>query len=281
MAYDRLGPAGLDYAPCRYGGSRVLFRGPRADLTAPHIVFLGGTACYGKFIAQPFPALVEDRIGMTCVNLGAVNAGPDLYLNDPALLRLAQGAAVTVLQIPGAPNLSNRYYSVHPRRNDRFVQASALLRRVFRDADFSAYHFTRHMLHSLQELSSDRFAVVVEELKQAWVGRMAQLIREIAGPVVLLWMADHGLDDRPGLDVPVPLQSDPLFVDRDMVEQLRPHVVSIVEATASDAARARGVEGMVFSQMEAAAAQSQLGVGAHEEASAALVPVLGDLIPAF
>lgn len=280
MTYEQLGPSGLDYYPCRYGDSRMLFRGPKADLTGPYALYFGGTATYGKFVPRPYPALVESRTHLAAVNLGAVNAGPDLYLNDPDLLALADRAAATVIQIPGAPNLTNRYYSVHPRRNDRFVQASALLRTVFRDVDFTGFHFTRHMLQSLQDLSPDRFAILVTELQHAWLGRMTRLIEGVGGPVVLLWLSDGAIPDEADPVRPLAEQGDVLFVDRGMVETLRSHVVDVVEVVASAEARALGSEGLVFSQMEAAAAQSQLGVQAQIEAAEALSPVLSRIAPA-
>ena len=64
------------------------------------------------------------------VNLGCLNAGPDVYLNDPEILRIASKADVTVLQVVGAANLTNRFYTVHPRRNDRFLHASPWLQTV-------------------------------------------------------------------------------------------------------------------------------------------------------
>lgn len=257
----------------------MLFRGPKADLSARHILYFGGTSTYGKFIPRPFPALIESRTHLAAVNLGAVNAGPDLYLNDPDLMAMTTEAAATVIQIPGVPNLSNRYYSVHPRRNDRFVQASALLRTVFRDVDFTGFHFTRHMLQGLQSLSPDRFAIVLTELQQAWVARMTKLIEEITSPVILLWMANHAVPDHVSPEDPIAGQGDPLFVDRAMIEALRAKVATVVEVTASPTAQALGSEGMVFSQMEAAAAQSQLGIKTHVEAAEALLPVLCEMFP--
>mgnify|MGYP007100961825 CR=1 FL=1 len=97
MTYERIGPAALDYMPCRYGSSKILFRGPRRRLDKPYIAFLGGTETYGKFLAEPYPALVEAGLGRVCVNLGAVNAGADIYLNEPSLLEVIAGAEAVVI----------------------------------------------------------------------------------------------------------------------------------------------------------------------------------------
>ena len=46
MTYDALGAGALDYLPCRYGTSKLLFRGPRRPLKEPYIAFLSGTETY-------------------------------------------------------------------------------------------------------------------------------------------------------------------------------------------------------------------------------------------
>ena len=153
MAYERMGETTLDYLPCRYGGCRLLFRGPQRRLEGSYAAFLGGTETYGKFIERPFPALVEARTGLRCVNFGWPNAGVDVFLNEPELLKMAGAARVVVLQVPCAPNLSNRYYSVHPRRNDRFVTATPRLQSLFPEVDFTEFHFTRHLLSRLRRVS--------------------------------------------------------------------------------------------------------------------------------
>ncbi|SFM69073.1 DUF6473 family protein [Shimia aestuarii] len=267
MSYEKMGDGDLDYEPCRYGTSRLLFRGPKKELEGDFVAFLGGTETYGKFIPAPFPQLVEEALGQTCVNLGFVNAGVDVFLSEPALLEIAQRARVTVVQVMGAQNMSNRFYKVHPRRNDRFVGASNMMRMVFREVDFSEFHFTRHMLGTVCARAPDRYGMVRDELRMAWVARMKLLLNTIGGKIVLLWFADHAPDavgDTAGLG------ADPLFVDRRMIEDLRPLVEDIVEVVASEAARKKGMQGMRCTAMEKVAAQRMLGPAAHAEASAVL-----------
>lgn len=274
MAYEKLGAAGLDYRPCRYAGSKLLFRGPRRQLDGDYVVFLGGTETYGKFIAEPFPALAEAQTGVTCVNLGWPNAGADVYLNDPGVLAAARAARGAVLQVPCAQNMSNRFYRVHPRRNDRFVQASAVLRALYPDVDFTEFHFTRHLLIRLQQISSERFALACDELRTAWVARMRQLLGQLECPVVLLWFSAR----QPGESDSTPdLSADPAFVSRAMIEDVREAATELVEVCASRDALAAGTEGMVYATLEAPAAAELLGPAAHEEAAAALAPVLGAL----
>lgn len=220
MSYDATGQGGLNYYSCRYGRSRLLFRGPRRRLDGDYALFLGGTDTYGRFIAKPFPALIEGATGLKCVNFGWQNAGVDAFLNDATVMEIANQSRVTVVQVMGAQNMSNRFYAVHPRRNDRFLNASGLMKQMFSDVDFTDFAFNRHMLSSIRQLSPDRYRMIREELKQAWLARMRHLLQGIGGRTVLLWFADHeplcgdpraeGLEAEPGDD----LGRDPLFVDR-------------------------------------------------------------------
>ncbi|MDW3181054.1 MULTISPECIES: DUF6473 family protein [unclassified Roseobacter] len=278
MTYDVLGAGALDYMPCRYGHSKLLFRGPERRLDAPYVSFLGGNATYGKFIKAPFPALVESGLGVNCVNFGVANAGVDVLLNDSFLTGACAGAAATVVQIVGAQNLSNRFYTVHPRRNDRFLTASPLLTAIYPEVDFAEFHFTRHMLSSLYTVSRERFAAVRNEVQTAWLARMKLLLKNASSETVLVWFADHApLHQEPaGLD-PAKARS-PLFVTREMLEELGPHASRFVEVVATPEATSAGTEGMVFSQMEAMAAAEMLGPKAHGELAKELGAVLQELV---
>lgn len=262
MTFEYPGDGSLDYYPCRYGMSRVAFRGPRRDLDCPYVVMLGGTETYGKFVPEPYPALVEAATGLRVVNLGVVNAGLDLYLKDPAVLDIASRAQAAVVQVVGAQNLSNRFYTVHARRNDRFLSASPVLRSLYSEVDFTEFSFTRHMLHALQALSADRFEVVAEELRTAWVARMKTLLSSLSCPVVLLWIA--------GSPPPMPgrrsdLSADPLLVDAEMIAALHARVTCHVESVASPDALSRGTSGMAFSVLDHPAALSLPGPAVHRQ----------------
>lgn len=278
MSYDVLGAAALNYAPCKCATCRVLFRGPERRLDAPYIAFLGGTDTYGKFIKTPFLALVESCLGVNCINFGIVNAGVDVFMHDSFLTNAANGATATVLQIVGAQNLSNRFYTVHPRRNDRFLKASPLLAAIYPEVDFSEFHFTRHMLSTLYKVSAPRFTTVRRELQEAWTSRMKLLCERLNGQVIMLWFSDHAPPSTQTNLIDPTQDSDPLFVTQEMLNELLQKVAGYVEVTASLEALEAGTEGMVFRELEALAARRLMGPRAHGEAvgplSKALQPFL-------
>jgi len=273
MAFEHPGGVALDYLPCRYGHSKLLMRGPRKRLVDPYVVFFGGTETYGKFIPRPYPELLERRLGGRMVNMGAVNAGVDAYLNDPHLIAAADKARVTIIQVMGAHNLTNRFYSVHPRRNDRFLRASTLMKTVFRELDFTDYAFTRHLLTAMRDTCDERYGLVVEELKLAWVARMKALLEQISSETVLIWLSrQRPVGSAPG--GPHPLGHDPLFVDRAMVDVIRPLVTHYLEVVPSAEALSAGTEGMVFSDLEAPAAAETMSAEAHREVAEELGPLV-------
>lgn len=272
MSYQKTGPGPLDYQPCRYEGSSMTFRGPRTDWQKGGIVFLGGSETFGKFAARPYPGLLAERLDRPVVNLGAMNAGLDLMLYDPAIRRFLSTAGAVVLQVPGAANLSNRFFTVHPRRNDRFVKASTMLRTIYREVDFTEFHFTRHMLNALCRRSQDRFSIVVEELRAAWRARMARLLDGIDVPVHLLW-----LSRRAPSEAPMPEQGlgvDPLFVDGAMLAELEPKAASISLCLLPEDSRTPAERGMIHGRGEDAAARLMPGPEDHARVAEMLTAVL-------
>lgn len=271
MAFNEAGRARAREETCQYQGSRLLFRGPKRSLSTQYIAFLGGTETYGKFVDHPFPDRLEGSTGATCVNLGWPNAGIDVFLNDRGLMRMARGARLTVLQVPSAANLSNRFYTVHPRRNDRFLTARAPLRRLYPEIDFIEFSFTRHMLATLKAHSLDRFETVHEELSEIWVARMRRLIEQIGGPVILLWFSDRVPDrfsDAPEMDY------DPALVSRQMMEALTDAVVGVSIVPRRPMEASAGLSDRLFLQVGTRGVRDMPGQAAHDAAAEALLPLI-------
>lgn len=250
-------------ASCTYGLSRLSFRGPRRPTDGRYVAVLGGSDTLARYVPKPYPELVETAIGEVCVNLGVQAAGPDVYLNDPTLQSLRHDAAATVIQLPGAMNLSNEFYKVHPRRNDRFTAPTEKLVRLFPEVDFSEVSFTGHLASRLRSVDEARFALVRAALQSAWLCRMVQLVENVPGPVLLLWFASRSPDGPGQGQNPC---HEPVFVTDQMVEALRDHVDDIIEVVAQ-----RGeLEGLSFAPLDTLAAQDALGLAAHQAAARAL-----------
>jgi len=275
VVFERLRRTHLDYQPVQYGTSKLVFRGPARDLSGDYIACVGGTETHGKFLDRPWPVLLEGDIGKTCANFGLPNAGADVLLQDTGLLELVSGACVVVLQVPCAMNLSNPFYTVHPRRNDRFLSASNRLRRLYPEVDFTEFHFTRHMMRRLSSLAPDRFRLIRDLLQEVWVDRMQRLLSHIDRPCVLLWFANHPPGTGAGS---AEIRDDPAFVSRAMVRAITPRATRLAQVVISAAARKQGTRGMRFSAMEDSVAAELPGPLAHLEAARALAPLVAPLL---
>ncbi|WP_417806698.1 DUF6473 family protein [Thioclava sp.] len=273
MAFEYSGNGALDYFPCRYAKSKLLFRGPCRSLAGEYIAALGGTETYGKFVTDPWPTLLEERLGLPVVNFGYMNAGTDVFVNEPQIVEASRSARLNVVQLMGAQNMSNRFYAVHPRRNDRFLRASSLMRSIFRGVDFTEFNFTRHMLIALKTRAPDKFEALIDELRIAWVQRMRALLECLEGDKVLLWLGDYR---APGQQDP--LGAEPLLVSAAMVDELRPFATKVVRVNPSVMARSGGTSGMHFASMEEPAAQMLPGPMVHAEIAEALEPEVRGLL---
>jgi hypothetical protein len=260
------GAGALDYFPCRYGASRAVFRGPERDLSRPYIAMLGGSATFGKNVVAPFPVLVEQALGQPVASLGAQNAGPDFYLNDRATLGIAARARVAVVQVTGADTLSNPYYTVHARRNDRFLAASPALRALYPEVDLTDIHFTRHLLQVLHRADPQRFLTIRMALQVTWLAKMRQVLAHLPPRRVLLWLAatETGLNGNH--------TSGPLFVDRAMLDALRPAITDLIQVDPTTDA--------TIPEAETTLAVCLPGASVHAAIAARLTPMVSRLVQA-
>jgi hypothetical protein len=255
--------AGASDQPAGVQG-RARSRWPKPDSEPPYLVVLGGSATLGKSVAQPFPALVAAATGLQVLNLGTLNGGPDAYLSDPGVLNLISRAEAAVVQLTGAETLSNPYYSVHSRRNDRFLAARADLRALYPEVDVTEIHFARHLLHVLASTDAQRFARVVEALKTTWIARMQSLLEHLPPRRHLLW-----LSDAPPPESARSFGPEPLFIDKDMLETLRPHSGEVIVAVPSATARSRDA-----AENPLAEDSGLPGPAAHREVAEVLAPLI-------
>lgn len=210
---------------------------------------------------------------MPCVNLAAVNAGLDAFASDAALLKLAREAELAVVQVLGAQNVSNRFYRVHPRRNDRFLQAQPALKTLFPEVDYTEFHFNKHLLTTLQALSEERFAQVRQHLQDSWLERMTQMITALERRVVLLWV-------RYDLKGHSAFGHEPVLVERSMIKALEGSVQGLVEVDVAPAGSVDDFDGMIMGELDFPAAQHMLGPKEHARIGSALADKLQGLIRA-
>lgn len=260
MSFQMPGVHTPDDLNCNYGTSKLAFRGPRKSLDRPFIAFLGGTETYGRFVQEPFVSLVEDGLGVTCVNLGSVNAGLDTLRLDHEVMKIATNAKCVVLQLPEMHALSNRFYRVHARRNDRLIEVMPRLSDLYPELDFTSYNFVQHLVGDLRRTDPKRFEQVRKDLGAAWMRRVSRLVRDCAGRVWLLWLRY----DRRG----------PTAISQRMVQAVGRDACGVIELNVSSAASQDELDTMQFGALQEPIARQLIGGQTHRTIAARLLHVL-------
>lgn len=268
MKLEALSQPALSYALYRLGTSKILFRGPKPDLDQDYVAFVGGSETFGRFVSRPFTTLAEQRLGLTAANFGVVNGSLDVLVKTPELIDACNNAVVTVLQVTGAHNMSNRFYSVHPRRNDRFVGASSVLDALFPDVDFTEHCFIGHLLQTLYSRAPDRFSIVIAEMQAAWTARMRRTLQDLTCPVQLLMIGAPMVEDAPFEDA---MANPAPFVTQGMIDEVTQGQRACITIRPSSQSVANGTMGMHFAPDEADSAARAPSPAVHQEISDALV----------
>lgn len=219
----------FDYNVYRFGRSRQVFRGPKPNLNGHYLAFLGGSYTFGRYTDYPFPSLISEEFAITSINLGTHGAGPGFFLGDPEVKHAASNARLCVVEVMNASSISNRMFTVRPRRNVRLHDVSDLMRGIFPEVEFDRFAFVFPMLRFLKNLDPERFKLVENEMKNAWIGRTQTLLSSLHSPTILLWFSTRTPDD---LALGVASSSHaghPHYVDRAMIDTVKDAADGYVE----------------------------------------------------
>ncbi len=231
MAEQQIDDPLFDYKIYRFGRSRQVFRGPQPEMRGRYLSFLGGSHTFGRYVDEPFCDLIGAELGLKTLNFGTDGAGPNFFLSDPEVVRAASDAEVCIIQVMCAWAMSNRMYTVRPRRNGRLHAVSDLLIGIYPEVEFERFSFVKPMLAHLQALDHQRFKLVNNEMKNAWIGRMQSLISSVETKTILLWLSKREPDEL-GAQIGAH-DSDlyPEFVDRSMIDAVKTAADGYVECT--------------------------------------------------
>lgn len=218
-----------DYNMYRFGRSRQVFRGPKPELGGHYLAFIGGSYTFGRYTDHPYPSLLSEDLGFTCLNLGTHGAGPGFFLGDPEVKHAASNARLCVIQVMHASAISNRMFTIRPRRNVRLHEVSDLMRGIYPEVDFERFAFVRPMLSHLFKLDPERFKLVENEMKNAWIGRTQTLLSSLQTRTILFWFATRDPDEPEPDGDHAHGDGHPQYVDRAMVDTVKEAADGYVE----------------------------------------------------
>jgi hypothetical protein len=197
-----------------------------------------------------------------------------VFTHEPCVLEAAHAARVSVVEVMGAINMSNPYYRVHPRRNDRFLRAERPLQQMYPEVDFTQFNFVRHMLRHLYQADMRRFLLLQRELQSLWMRQMRELIAHLSQEIVLI---RFGAGETSECWMDADSRGAALITD-EMLDELGGEVSAVLDVPVlQDRSEPLGA-GMVFDLMEMPAARAVHGPAVHRTAAVALRPVLDRLM---
>ena len=265
---------GAEESVCRYGASKLWFRGPQRALDVPYVACVGGSETFGRFVESPFPAVLEQRLGQPCVNLGSLFSGVEAMAQDPDILRMMNSAETTILQVPPVLNHTNQFYRVHPRRNDRVLEPTRDLVALYPEIDFADVHFVRHLTLKLADRTDARFAIVAAELRKVWLSELRQLLEKVTSRVLLLWL---DMEQCPLGAADGHRMHDLVPVTMDMVSQLSDACTGIVTMTVRPSGASDDLEDMLFGTMQQPMAEFMIGPATHRAIADTVLRAIRDL----
>ncbi|MGG7566261.1 DUF6473 family protein [Rhodovulum sp. DZ06] len=213
----------------RFGRRQRLYRGAPPDPNIPYIACIGGERSFGRGADAPWPERLGRRLDFQVVNFGVEGAGPGFFLADSGVLDACDGAAHCVMELCGAWNLSNRYYSVGRRYNRRLRGVSDHMRELYHDVRLEEFQLVGKLMDALHAHDPDRFALVEEEARAAWVARTRALLEAIEAPVTLLWFGHRRPSEDLRPDPARPRTLPPEAVTQGMVEAVLPFSAGYAE----------------------------------------------------
>ena len=231
MAEPRIDDQLLDYKLYRFGQLQQVFRGPAPRLGRHYLAFLGGSGTFGRYADRPYAAIVGQEAGHRFANFGAEGAGPGFFLSDPEVMSAASNALLSVVQVMPACAVSNRMFSVRPRRNARLHAASDLLTGLYPEVDFERFSYVRGMLRHLAGIDDNRFSLVVNEMRNAWIARTHTLLASIQTWTLLFWFSQRQPEEQ--REDTTDGWHDPNFVDRAMIDSVTDIADGYVECVTS------------------------------------------------
>jgi hypothetical protein len=180
-----------------------LTRGPEA------IAWLGAAQTLGRYVDDPFPAIVARRIGLGALNLGGAGTSPEYYLRHPGLLDEANRCPVAVVQVMSARGIDNSaFHSAEGRVGGVRTGTGAPTESV-------------HVIDALLARGdTDGARRLVRESQQAWVERTLGLLGALHCRTVLLYVSFDEPPDDVVVDGRVLRKGFPQLVDDAMVRSV-------------------------------------------------------------
>lgn len=253
----------------------LTLRGPGPDeyRSGEYVCCLGAAQTYGRFVEAPFPALLQESLGMSVANLGLPGSGPQAFLDRPRLIEFINRGRLAVVQVLSARSASNRYFKSEGFSNGQ--------RRTNREKISAINAFDE----IFERFTGPEIKEIVMETQEDWMGGYHRLLDAITVPKVLFFFGDRPAEESLDFSSRGRLfGSYPQLVTKDMIRGLAARVDGYVEAISN-----RGMP-QVVRKSDGSVAEIRVAGRTvidnryypspqmHEDAASVLLPVLEALL---
>lgn len=195
-----------------------LVRGPiPTNLSGAFIAFIGGAHTFGRFVENPYPALLQEHLGNPVLNLGHGGGKPEFYLQSKGFVDLINKADCAVIQIMSARGSPNRFLRPTSHTHNMMIVNEGIpssKNPIFVDAAYRTL---------LKQIDPDRIRGAINETRAHWLAEMKALLDRIVIPKLLFWFSVRTPAYVEGFSSLDALLGDyPHLVTEDMISGLRP-----------------------------------------------------------
>ena len=202
-------------------------RGPRVNSgVAEFWSFIGAAQTFGRLVKHPYPSLIGQWAAVNTVNLGISGAGPQLFLSNSELLRIAKRASQNFIQVLSARSVSAGIFKTNTNNGVLTFLSGPLKGETM----LAAQAYSRLW----KEYGKSAYDEQVEAVREVWVMSNLELFESLPDSYAI-WISgvrpdgiDESISDR------APVGAFPHFVNEKMIAELTEKGVKLIDCTFSD-----------------------------------------------
>jgi hypothetical protein len=214
-----LDPEVIDYQT----NTELLLRGPKPQKLeeGKYFVCIGAAQTFGRFCEEPYPTLLQKRLGIKTLNLGRGGAGPSFFSkNNDKLLEYINNARFAIIQIMSGRSESNSLFT------------SKGLGFYTRVSDGTPIGCDDAFKELLKQHDKDYIKTIIAETRHNWVNNYKELLKKIKIPKILFWFSVRRPHYREKYENVHNLFGEfPQLVNARMINQIRKHSDEYIECT--------------------------------------------------
>lgn len=215
----------VDYNLYTIPGFGYTLRGPqiREDATR-FATILGAGQSFGVLVRDPYSHKLSRTFSMEVMNLSVGGSAPTLYLRSKAAIEASNQSSLCIIQILSARSSQSSYFESRGGKNMLRPRGSKL---PFVPGDTAFRSLFAHEPSTIPP-------IVIGELRANWIKEMLQLLGLIKIPKILLWFSKRSPDlPESFANFDEASGAFPHFVNRAMIDEIRPYADDYVEVVSS------------------------------------------------